>query len=234
MKRAAALILCILLIGSIGLNCYSRAVTETADKVEFTETVLFGDPKEAEGLHVRFTNQASLSSYLLSSLSHYLWTTDFVFKDGAFEALTEQRYTLEQATRETPEAISVRDGLSANGEYQSYMSNDLISGYRKQYEKELKDGSVSVRTSMSELFEYYPLSISVMTKGTVRTDNYRQEAYQDRDLDAKMQEYFRFPIEEDHELFLTLADRTPAGIDIQKSFIKLDSLNGTVHYSLQR
>ena len=57
MKKALAFILCVLLIsGSVTLR-FGSEVKKTADKVEFTEEVLLGDPKEAEGLHVSFVRE---------------------------------------------------------------------------------------------------------------------------------------------------------------------------------
>ena len=57
MKKALAFILCILLISGAATLRFGSSVKKTADKVEFTEEVLLGDPKEAEGLHVSFVRE---------------------------------------------------------------------------------------------------------------------------------------------------------------------------------
>ena len=96
MKRFLALIIVLLLLSGTFAGVYSASVLDTADKVEFEERIVYGDPSAADGLHIRFFNEYSREGYYLShSYSRYLWTTDFSFEGGGYSAETMQGYVYE-------------------------------------------------------------------------------------------------------------------------------------------
>ena len=56
-KRFLALIIVLLLLSGTFAGVYSASVLDTADKVEFEERIVYGDPSAADGLHIRFFNE---------------------------------------------------------------------------------------------------------------------------------------------------------------------------------
>ena len=130
MKKALAFILCILLISGAATLRFGSSVKKTADKVEFTEEVLLGDPKEAEGLHVSFVREKG-NPYAPSDFGRYSWTTEACFTGGSFEAETLHRYSYENKTAELPEFVQITDMpfLSQNVPFRS----DTVEALKEKY-----------------------------------------------------------------------------------------------------
>ncbi len=201
MKKYLVFIIALLLLTGTAAGIYSASVLETADKVEFTETVFYGDPAAAEGLHITFSNEQREEGYYLPmNWRRYLWTTEFVFKNGGFSANTLQGYKYGNPERENPESIRITDGYNSGRKY--YLINeDLVRKIREENADEIgKNGSVTKRVPAKDVYEWFPLKFTLLRRSVGSS----QSEYSYSDLDLAFDRYFRFPVDEDLYLDLRL------------------------------
>ena len=202
MKRFLALIIVLLLLSGTFAGVYSASVLDTADKVEFEERIVYGDPSAAAGLHIRFFNEYSREGYYLShSYSRYLWTTDFSFDGGGYSAETMQGYVYGDPRKEIPERIEIHDGFGSGSK--NYLIDwDLVKRIREERAGELEEkGRVSIKLPAKTVFGFWPLDISVMQKSST----YSQTVYNGGNLlSMAFDEYFRFDIDEDITVYLNV------------------------------
>jgi hypothetical protein len=208
MKKALAYILCILLISGAATLRFGSSVKKTADKVEFTEEVLLGDPKEAEGLHGSFARERA-NPYRPSEIGRYTWTTEACFRGGSFEAETLHQYGYENRTAEVPESVQVRDMPFLSGSVR--FRNDTVEALRKKYSEEMDRGASVMETVPAPAFyDRHPLQISILQKAT----NGIFHVYNSAALGDRLYEYFNFDIERDWDLSVTIGPK-----DVRATFL---------------
>ncbi len=215
MKRSLAILLCLLIIGSAAAGGFSLSLIDSADELEFTEEIIYGDPKELEGLNVRFTSSVSRFLDYYPRLGSFYWTTEGSFDEGRIIAETEQEYSYKTPSFSIPETVFVRTDPIYSGALRLIYPG-LIEKIREEHSEELEEGkAVSIEMPLKDIFMQYPIEITLQSKfsssafegsSAVRVQNAV-------DFQKKTDEYFKFPIAEDITASLILTKTGIARIE---------------------
>jgi len=199
MKRSLAILLCLLIIGSAAAGGFSLSHIDSADELEFTEDIIYGDPKELEGLNVRFTSSVSRFLDYYPRLGSFYWTTEACFDEGRIIAETKQEYSYKKPSFSIPETVFVRTDPVYSGASRLIYPG-LIEKIREGHSEELEEGkAVSIEMPLKDIFMQYPIEITLQSK-------FSRSAFEGSSADRvqnaavfqkKADEYFKFPIAED-------------------------------------
>ncbi len=202
MKKAIAIILALILAGGSFVYIRAAGIIDEADEVSYTQTVLLGDPKYADGLNVRFTaeqNNSNFDSFIMPlPRERYVWTSDMAFKNGQVESTEASLiFTSEKDGLDMPLSIKITE------EY--VIPSDIEDGLREKYADKIAKGEpYKVSIWAGSIFDFVPIAgyIYRESKNTEVPERYYNGA-----LTAKLKEYFRFPVPEDVYLNLTVTDK---------------------------
>lgn len=215
MKRSLAILLCLLVIGSAAAGGFSLSLIDSADELEFTEEIIYGDPKELEGLNVRFTSSVSRFLDYYPRLGSFYWTTEGSFDEGRIIAETKQEYSNKTPSFSIPENVFVRTYPVYSGALRLVYPG-LIEKIREGHSEELEEGkAVSIEMPLKDIFMQYPIEITLQSK-------FSRSAFEGSSADRvqnavafqkKADEYFKFPIAEDITASLMLTKTGIARIE---------------------
>ena len=184
------------ILGSFGFAFAS--LLPQRDNIQFTETVLFGDPKAAAGLELNYKSHYN---------HHLFWDTTWTIGTPASDAETAYRFSA-KADREiqtTERGIK----LETQG-YNTYYIQDVPNGLQKAYDQLLAEtgpGEENRRViHLADYYQYYPLSgiIELPGMGQINWDDSYNSLYAKENLtpeaDAKyritkaFQDFFKIPV----------------------------------------
>ena len=220
MKRSLAILLCLLIIGSAAAGGFSLSLIDSADDLEFTEDIIYGDPKELEGLNVRFTSSVSRFLDYWPRLGSFYWTTEACFDEGRVIAETEQKYSFVRERNEVPERVDIRATMSFSDNY-DLMHPGLLENIREKYSKEFENKElISVVMPLKDIYTQYPLDFAVLGDYTVSPFSMASSntAQNEAAFQKKAEEYFKFPIADDIKASLTIPKTGRTRVDILSGY----------------
>jgi len=185
MKKIALILLAVVLAGTAALSLKMREVRETADKVEYTETILYGDRSILDGLDVSLYIRKNGNDFL-DSQRKYLWISDLSFRNSGLSYDTKFDFSDKKEYRELPEKLYVEYAY-----YHDEQMDKKVDLIRKEHAEEIeKKGSVTVRMWYAGLMDNHKLEFALLAKG----DTNSQKAYSGYELYEALKNYFRIPV----------------------------------------
>lgn len=208
MKRAAILTLVLFLISGGSVYLAASNMYEEHDKVHYTEKVLYGDRRMADGLQVDF--RSTYKYHLLWDTTHILGEkgevethSDYEFStfshyDGG-EEIEYQGVTLDSH----PSSVTYHNGSMGSN---NMFSDDGLDKAYKELEEIVENGEEGEKTIyLKDYMEYYPLEIRLELPGndTYTGDYFDADAIENYDkghgihIIAKIWDYFKIPVLEE-------------------------------------
>ncbi len=168
------------------------------DNIQFSETVLFGDQKAAEGLTLNYRNHCDY---------HLFWDTTWIIGTPADTAVADYRFTAKE-DREEPNmepAITLE-----SHDFNQYEVNGKPSGLKKAFEElaeTAKTDAENIRQiHVADYYQYYPISGTLNLPGLkeVKWDDTYYAVLKQTNLDEEykhiidtmnaFQDYFKIPV----------------------------------------
>ena len=148
-------LLAVFIFGSFGFTFAS--LLPQRDNVQFSETILFGDPKAAEGLTLNYKNHYGY---------HLFWDTTWTIGTPPESAVTDYRFSAEEVREEHTMPLGVTLETSS---FITYYIQDVPYGLQNAFDDLAADtpaGEDNFRNiKISDYYEYYPIS------GTIQLEN---------------------------------------------------------------
>ncbi len=204
MKKALALFLVIIIMGIGCLSYASISELSIKDKVEFKETVVYGDKSFIEGVTV------NVNTHLNNQL---FWNTTYVAGDKP-KVDTEYNYsTIPLSTEEKNQGY-----FDMNISYGDITVDPAVAPFQaiyNEFEKEIEPGTQETKKFLiSDYIEYYPISAYLnppedtgfLSSDMIVTTNNGVETVL-RPLKG-LQDYFKIPVLPDSKLEITLEKDT--------------------------
>ncbi len=175
-------ILIISLLTAVVLGSFTFAFASLLpqrDHVQFSETVLYGDPKAAEGLTLNYKNRFN---------GHLFWDTTWTIGTPAESAVTDyQFFARDYVESEIPDAGIEMKSISSH-------FDNLDGALEKAYEElteTAKPNEKNIRQiSIADYYKYYPVSASIDLPGwhsfTIWSNGLS--------VDESFQDFFRIPV----------------------------------------
>ncbi len=168
------------------------------DKIQFSETVLFGDPKAAEGLILNYRNHYDY---------HLFWDTAWTIGAPADTAVTDYRFTAKE-DRDEPDIKPAITLESHN--FNQYEIDGKPNGLKKAFE-ELAETATPDKENIRQIhiadyYQYYPISGTLNLPGLeeVKWNDTYSAVLRQTNLDEKymhiidtmkvFQDYFKIPV----------------------------------------
>lgn len=194
MKKIYAIIIAIVLISCSVFGVVAATVGAEKDRVNITETVIYGDKAVAEGLEITTTNYLKYKLY---------WKTNYTIGN---DSLTKTEYTFHptayygEENRHRYEGVWFDEGIE-------YGFNDAtpvsqLEGIQKAY-KELFDsadyGEEKYKTVyLKDYYDYYPIGVGFDLPNTnwygYDGENLKGEPYDALYVSEKFSEFFKIPV----------------------------------------
>ena len=186
------LIICLLaafILGSFGFTF--AALVPQRDNVQFSETVLYGNPEAAEGLTLRYQNHYDY---------HLFWDTTWTIGTPADTAVTDYRFSARRdRDSDIPEhAIQ----LETNG-FATHTSGDEVTGLQNAFNElaeTAKPDKENIRSIyLADYYQYYPLEVTMNLPGMEEIhwdESYYALAEQEKVKGDRSKDYIRIPFQE--------------------------------------
>ena len=133
------------------------------DNVQFSETVLYGDPKAAEGLTLNYKNHCDY---------HLFWDTTWTIGTPPETAVTSYQFSLKEMREEYTPPLGVNLETSS---FITYYIQDVPYGLQNAFDALAADtpaGEDNFRNiKISDYYEYYPISGTIQLKDHLITLN---------------------------------------------------------------
>lgn len=174
------LIISLLAIFILGSFTFALAsLLPQRDNVQFSETVLFGNPKAAEGLTINYKNHFDY---------HLFWDTIWTVGTSPESAVTDYRFSV-RGDRETE---SADPAITLNSHaFDTYNNMNGIRVLDEAYEKMAADAvpneEITRVVYLADYFEYYPMEVTLNLPG------FNQREVQ-RPTQLAFQEFFKIPV----------------------------------------
>jgi hypothetical protein len=212
MQKSLILILLLLVLSAVGI-CYAHSSVNSAkDAVELTETTLIGDVSAAKGLSVNlrshYQNHLFWDTTLLPG---QLPTTEFLFSQSEIKEKMKRDY------RGVQIYLSTNMGASSNGNIELFDANTGgMAAIFKDVASRTENGTTNREiVFIKDYYDFYPMGIEFDLPGNYHTwmdSSLEQEINSDNATTAKrdisileeMENYFRFPVLEEHQLEITI------------------------------
>lgn len=204
MKKATLLFALLLVLSVGGVLAAGTAIYDTSDDVQLTETVLYGNPESANGLHF------DLNTALYP---HLFWTTHVSFPmDGPPD--TDFSYLAgssgQQPRHPSPLLQMKTSKLPPNRDSDSAPTG-MDKALQELFDKTALGESRSETVHLSDYLEYYPLELDVdLPDGIGSFHQSKDMAYPETDQEAvaafqaAMEAYFKIPILKDETVELSV------------------------------
>lgn len=206
MRKSLGLIIILLLFGSITTFWCARMVYAEHDQVQFTETVLAGDPAAAEGLSIRA--HATYKNQLF-------WDSNTVFNgDKSLTTQTEYHFFNTEQKEESENSyngVELYSDIGLSGSYSMDMSNQIepvgIDRVYQELYNIVQPGQELEKTiTVADYYDYYPLSGIISLQG-IREDFGIWRSYDpayDRSTPNKFAEFFQIPVLPTEQMTISL------------------------------
>lgn len=194
----------ILMIGLLavfvmGSFCFAFAsLLPQRDNIQFTQTVLYGNPKAAEGLELHYQSHYD---------NHLFWDTTWTIGTPADTAETDYRFSAKEDRNVRSLEQSIRLETMS---YLTYYVQEVPSGLQKAFDElqaETGPGERNSRTiRLTDYYQYYPISgtIELDGMGQIHWDdsyhslqvkeNLTPEADSTYRITKAFQDFFRIPV----------------------------------------
>lgn len=206
MRKAFGLMIVLLLFGSVSTIWCVRMVYAEHDQVQFTETVLAGDPSAAEGLSIRA--HATYNDQLF-------WDSNTVFNRN--KPLTTQTKYHFFNTEQKEESENFYNGVElysdteGSGAYIMDMSNQIEPvgidrAYQELYNIVQPGQELEKTITVADYYDYYPLSGIISLQG-IRADFGIWMSYDstyDQSILNKFEEFFQIPVLPTEQITISL------------------------------
>lgn len=206
MRKSLGLMIVLLLFGSVSTIWCVRMVYAQHDQVQFTETVLAGDPAVAEGLsiqaHATYNNQLFWDSNTVFNGNKPLTTqTEYHFFN------TEQTEKFEDSYN----GVELYSDIGLSGSYSMDMSNQIEPvgidrAYQELYNIVQPGQELEKTITVADYYDYYPLSGIISLPG-IRADFGIWRSYDstyDQSILNKFEEFFQIPVLPTEQITISL------------------------------
>ena len=204
MRRAGILLLALAVLSAAGIAAAGTAVNAARDQVEYTETVLLGDPAAARGLTIR-------------ERAHYddrlFWDT--LLRPGA-EAAPETAYRFYQSghyvrTTREPSGADLYCGPDVTfdtGDRSAALPGTIAAAYWELFDATALGEEGSATLLLRDYYDVYPVSFEVDLPGYTWSSSFGDDVCPPDSLERRLtdafQSFFRIPVLEDETLEIHL------------------------------
>ena len=214
MRRSLAFFLVLLLAAIVGMGTALAAILPARDRVELTETVLYGDRAAAEGVAVRTRN----------TYDHYLFWDTVCALGEELAVDTDYTFSASQIRERTPVTYG---GIIMNNSFGLLSPDDptadptgLSAVYAQMMEEVQPSQKLRKEVYLKDYFTYYPLggyldlpASGLSWSGTFTTDTTPEPGTEEY-LVLAFQNFFRIPVLETETLELTLTANASGDVTV--------------------
>lgn len=206
MRKAFGLTIVLLLLGSVSTIWCVRMVYAEHDQVQFTETVLAGDPAAAESLSIRA--HATYNDQLF-------WDSNTVFNGNKpLTTQTEYHFFNTEQKEESENfynGVELYSDIEGSGAYTMDMSNQIEPvgidrAYQELYNIVQPGQELKKTIAVADYYDYYPLSGIIDLQG-IREDFGIWRSYDptyDQSIPNKFEEFFQIPVLPTEQITISL------------------------------
>jgi len=199
MRKLLCLLLALLLLSVGSITFAFRSVSDTADQVELTETVVYGDKKRAEGLTVR--NQSQYINRLHWDTTCLIGEENIT--DTAYRFTPDYEYNHSPST---PRALYLTAQVDGHFFEDDENPTGLNQAYKELYDSMGPNEEKEIEVYVKDYYDFYPLNGWLDLNGYLldwdRYDIMREYLTEEElIIIEKLTSFFRFPVlETDKEL----------------------------------
>ena len=195
MRKAFGLMIILLLFGSVSTIWCVRMIYAGNDQVQFTETVLAGDPAVVDGLSVQ--THATYGN-------HLFWDSTTKLQAGAPQTQTEYHFfntEQEHSYDQSYQGVEIYSAVQSSGsnflDTPKHRQTGLERVYQELYDSAATDKEVEKTIMVADYCEYYPLEGFISLEGI--NHDFGIWTYGPSQSDSlamwnKLQEFFRIPV----------------------------------------
>lgn len=204
MRKALGLMAVLLVLGIAAFGWCAKTVYEPHDQVQFTQTVLAGDPSAAKGLSVQ--THATLGNQLFWDCATLLQG------DAPSITQTEYRFFNTKQAEETEQSyagIELFSGLDSSSDFLDIPESQytgLDRAYRELYNSAVPGQESQKTITVANYYDYYPLAGYISLQGIHYDFGIWSQADPgyDASIQNKLEEFFRIPVLPNEELTISL------------------------------
>lgn len=203
MRKVLAIWSVLLVLGTAAVGWCIQTVYAPHDQVQYTQTVLAGDPAAADGLTVQTNSEYK---------SRLFWHTTARMQQGTPHTQTDYRF---YQTKQTQSRDVFYRGVDIISEFNSYDENfmnipeeqrtALDLAYQELYERAVPGQEASKTITLSDYYEYYPIAGYIDLEGThVDFNIWSENNAEGNVVSEKMNAFFRIPVLPEERLTISL------------------------------
>lgn len=205
MRKALGLMAVLLVLGIAAFGWCANTVYEPHDQVQFTQTVLAGDPAAAKGLSVQ--THATLGNQLF-------WDCATLLQGDAL-SITQTEYRFfntkqeQEETEQSYAGIELFSGLDSSSDFLDIPESQytgLDRAYRELYNSAVPGQESKKTITVANYYDYYPLAGYISLQGIHYDFGIWSQADPGYDVSIqnKLEEYFRIPVLPNEKLTISL------------------------------